>query len=392
MSSVAVSRGYIHFIYVERSRRKFNTTSMCRQRFPDSTMSYTNCNIRWVATSLDFNKDYEASVFETTIRVVGGLLSAYDLSGDKIFLEKARDIADRLLLAWDTPTGIPHNRINLAHGHAHNFGWTGISNVVKTFYNSVTEQLEFIALSQRTGDTRYQQKVEKVITQLQKTYPSDGVLPIYINPHSVVAASYSSITFEAMGDSYYEYLLKSLDRREQNRNSEALLNFHSREMWEISMEGLLSLIRKTTQSSLSYICEKTGDSLSNRSQSISIWVHNFHSPSTVPFSKFLIELAWTCYNFYQSTPTKLAGQNYYFNGGEDMNVGTSWNILRPETVESLMYLWWFTGNKTYQDWGRNIFQAFEKNCRINSGYVGLRDIKTGEKDNMMQSFFLAETL
>lgn len=62
----------------------------------------------------------------SNFRVVGGLLSAYDLSGDKIFLEKARDIADRLLPAWDTPTGIPYNRINLAHGHAHNFGWTGV--------------------------------------------------------------------------------------------------------------------------------------------------------------------------------------------------------------------------------------------------------------------------
>ncbi|URD90744.1 Glycosyl hydrolase family 47 [Musa troglodytarum] len=58
-------------------------------------------------------------------RVVGGLLSAYDLSGDKIFLEKAKDIADRLLPAWDTPTGIPYNRINLAHGNPHNHGWTG---------------------------------------------------------------------------------------------------------------------------------------------------------------------------------------------------------------------------------------------------------------------------
>ncbi|RVW13934.1 Mannosyl-oligosaccharide 1,2-alpha-mannosidase MNS1 [Vitis vinifera] len=74
----------------------------------------------WVANSLDFNKNYEASVFETTIRVVGGLLSAYDLSEDKLFLEKARDIADRLLPAWNTPSGIPYNIINLAHGNAHN--------------------------------------------------------------------------------------------------------------------------------------------------------------------------------------------------------------------------------------------------------------------------------
>lgn len=59
-----------------------------------------------------------------------------------------------------------------------------------------------------------------------------------------------------------------------------------------------------------------------------------------------------------------------------MSVGTSWNILRPETVESLFYLWRLTGNKTYQEWGWNIFQAFEKNSRIESGYVGLKDVST----------------
>jgi hypothetical protein len=61
---------------------------------------------------------------------------------------------------------------------------------------------------------------------------------------------------------------------------------------------------------------------------------------------------------------------------KDMSVGTSWNILRPETVESLFYLWRLTGNKTYQEWGWNIFQAFEKNSRIESGYVGLKDVST----------------
>lgn len=59
---------------------------------------------------------------------MGGLLSAYDLSGEKVFLEKAKDIADRLLPAWDTPSGIPYNIINLAHGNAHNPGWTGVSS------------------------------------------------------------------------------------------------------------------------------------------------------------------------------------------------------------------------------------------------------------------------
>lgn len=62
-----------------------------------------------------------------SFRVVGGLLSAYDLSEDELFLEKARDIADRLLPAWNTPSGIPYNFINLARGNAHNPGWTGVS-------------------------------------------------------------------------------------------------------------------------------------------------------------------------------------------------------------------------------------------------------------------------
>ncbi|MCO5596999.1 hypothetical protein L7F22_051071 [Adiantum nelumboides] len=107
---------------------------------------------------------------------------------------------------------------------------------------------------------------------------------------------------------------------------------------------------------------------------------------------FSLQLVKTCYNFYASTPTKLAGENYLFREGQDMMVGTSWNILRPETVESLMYLWRTTGDNVYREWGWNIFMAFEKQSRIESGYVGLRDVNSGLKDDKMQTFFLAETL
>lgn len=345
----------------------------------------------WVANTLDFNKNYDASVFETTIRVVGGLLSAYDLSSDKIFLDKAKDIADRLLPAWDTPSGIPYNTINLANGNPHNPGWTGGDSILA---DSGTEQLEFIALTQRTGDPKYQKKVENVIEQLNKSFPADGLLPIYINPVSGTS-SYSTITFGAMGDSFYEYLLKAWI---QGNKTTAVK--HYREMWERSMKGLLTLVRKTTPSSFTYICEKNGDSLRDKMDELACFAPGMIALGSFDYGpeesqKFLTlaeELAWTCYNFYQSTPTKLAGENYFFHAGQDMSVGTSWNILRPETVESLFYLWRLTGNKTYQEWGWNIFQAFEKNSRIETGYVGLKDVNTGIKDNMMQSFFLAETL
>jgi mannosyl-oligosaccharide alpha-1,2-mannosidase len=153
---------------------------------------------------LHFNKNYDASVFETTIRVLGGLLSAYDLTAEKMFLTKAKEIADRLLPAWDTRTGIPYTTINLDSGRAHNPGWTGGSSVLADLG---TEQVEFIGLSQRTGDPKYKQKVENVIKQLRKIFPKDGLLPIYISADNGQPTT-GKITFGAMGDSFYEYLLK----------------------------------------------------------------------------------------------------------------------------------------------------------------------------------------
>ncbi|KAK7291856.1 hypothetical protein RIF29_07343 [Crotalaria pallida] len=345
----------------------------------------------WVAKSLYFNKNIEVSVFETTIRIVGGLLSAYDLSGGEVFLEKAKDLADKLLPAWNTPSGIPFNRINLAYGNVNNPRWQRGNSILA---DSGSEQLEFIALSQRSKDPKYQQKVEKVIKVIHTIFPEDGLLPIYLNPQTGTAAS-GSITFGAMGDSFYEYLLKAWI---QGNKTEVVKSY--REMWETSMKGLESLIRKSTPSSFTYISERLGNELFDKMDELACFVPGMLALGAPGYSngeayKFMTlaeELAWTCYNFYQSTPTKLAGENYFFRKGEDMSVGTSWNILRPETIESLFYLWRITGNKTYQEWGWDIFQAFENNSRTETGYVGLRDVTTGDKDNMMQSFFLAETL
>lgn len=57
-----------------------------------------------------------------------------------------------------------------------------------------------------------------------------------------------------------------------------------------------------------------------------------------------------------------------------MSLNNPYNMLRPETVESLFYLWRFTNNEMYRDWGWNIFQAFEKNSRLDTGYVGITNV------------------
>lgn len=44
---------------------------------------------RWVSEKLQFQKDVDVNLFESTIRILGGLLSAYHLTGDALFLQKA---------------------------------------------------------------------------------------------------------------------------------------------------------------------------------------------------------------------------------------------------------------------------------------------------------------
>ena len=77
----------------------------------------------WVRDHLSHDKVGEVSGFETTIRSLGGLLSAYDLSGDKVFLDKADDLAEKLFKAYNTPSGLPRGSVNLQSGRARNFGW-----------------------------------------------------------------------------------------------------------------------------------------------------------------------------------------------------------------------------------------------------------------------------
>ena len=82
------------------------------------------------------------------------------------------------------------------------------------------------------------------------------------------------------------------------------------------------------------------------------------------------------------------------NSSNDFTPSTRYYILRPETVESLFYMWRLTHKQIYRDLGWQIFLSIEKECRANAGYAGLRDVTvpTPIQDDKMQSFFLAETL
>merc|ERR1711920_165173 len=109
------------------------------------------------------------------------------------------------------------------------------------------------------------------------------------------------------------------------------------------------------------------------------------------------EIAAACNEMYVQTKTGLAPEITFFEPDGRLNIKTAdaHNLLRPETVESLFYLYRLTGDKMYQDWGWKIFNAFEQHAKVEGGgYSSLRNVlhvPPGLRDKM-ESFFLAETI
>src|SRR5262245_62538583 len=75
-----------------------------------------NLTREYIATHLSFDKDISVQNFEITIRLLGGLLSNYELTGDKQLLNLAEDLGNRLLPVFESPTGLPYRYVNLKTG------------------------------------------------------------------------------------------------------------------------------------------------------------------------------------------------------------------------------------------------------------------------------------
>lgn len=158
----------------------------------------------WIDTELQFNKNQEVNLFETTIRVLGGLLSAYHLSGDEMFLNKSLDLGNRLMPAFKTPSGIPFSDTNLLTLISHAPRWSPDSSTSEV----TTIQLEFRDLSRCTGDEKFQKAIQIVNEKVHDLPKKDGLVPIFINANTGTFRTGSTISLGARGDSYYEYLLK----------------------------------------------------------------------------------------------------------------------------------------------------------------------------------------
>ena len=154
----------------------------------------------YMIESVDFDKDIYVKVFEVNIRILGGLLSMYELSGNQSILTKAQDFADRMLPAFNTKTGIPTYWVNLRTGK--------IKGDTVNVAEAGTYTFEMGMLSYYTGDPKYYQAGKKATKAIHDRRSDIGLIGDIIDVNTGIWVSESSHICAGV-DSYYEYLYKS---------------------------------------------------------------------------------------------------------------------------------------------------------------------------------------
>jgi len=112
-------------------------------------------------------------------------------------------------------------------------------------------------------------------------------------------------------------------------------------------------------------------------------------------------LAETCAQMWLKTPSGLAPESAAWNvmphRSDDMHAlpDSTYSSLRPETVESLWYLYMATGDRKYQDWGWEIFNAIVRYARVETGgFSGIENVWESispRRRDRMETFLLSET-
>ena len=323
----------------------------------------------YIAKNLSFNHDIYVKNFEITIRLLGGLLSSYQLTGDKRLLALADDLGTRLLPAFNSPTGMPYVYVNLKTG--------AVRGDVTNPAEVGTLLIEFGTLSKLTGKPVYYDKAKRALVQVYKRRSPLGLVGSSIN---VKTGEWTDPVSHIGGgiDSYYEYLLK------------AWLLFDDKDcesMWKSSIETVNKYLADQAPTGFWY-----GQANMNTGARVGT---NFGSldaffAGTLALSGDLdraAKLEDSAYKMWTTFGIEPEEMNYM-----TMKISYNGYELRPEIIESAYYLHHFTNDPRYLAMGRTFFDSLTKYCRTDLAYAALRDVEKKTKKDEMESFFFAETL
>ncbi|SPO28194.1 related to Mannosyl-oligosaccharide 1,2-alpha-mannosidase IC [Ustilago trichophora] len=367
--------------------------------------------------------DGRIPVFETAIRYLGGFVSAYDLSGDVLMRDRAEELAQLILPAFDTVTGVPVGRIKPETSANHSAPHPVTSGSV-ILAEAGSLLLEFTRLWQVTGNRTYFDRVQRTTDWLDHNMTAAGrvetLFPTMVYPERNI--SYGTISFGGMADSYYEYLIK------EHQLLGGRLSQYSR-MYSDAIEGakklLISRIDTVPGVNLLTIGELSNSRYTAKLEHLACFSGGMMGLGSRMMAERAddIELAkgitGTCWWAYNSSTTGIGPENLIFYTSDDddrfdmislpdgtsrrgkprgspivgvRSVHTSY-LNRPETIESVFYMWRITGDPAWQERGWQMFASWVTHCMTDAGFSAIYDVNRSPADWMdsMESFTFAET-
>jgi len=321
-----------------------------------------------IATRLSFDRDVEAKHFEIVIRLLGGLLSGYERTGDARLLKLADDLGTRLLPAFDSPTGLPYVFVNLRTGKAHG----NDSNPAE----AGTLLLEYGTLSRLTGKPVYYQKAKRALVE---TFKRRSTLDLVGERFDVASGRWTNTSSHigARIDSYYEYLWKCWQL------------FGDRDclaMWQTSIAAINRYAADEVDGALWYgqVDMATGARTGSEYGALDAFFPGLLAYSgDVARARRLQDSSFAMWKLHGIEP-----EAYDYRR---RTVTAPGYPLRPEIVESTWYLYRLTGDPQYLAMGKVLFEDFVHHCRTRAGYAALDSVVTMKKADDMESFLFAET-
>ncbi|MDB6102525.1 MAG: glycoside hydrolase family 47 protein [Gammaproteobacteria bacterium] len=321
-----------------------------------------------IDSKLSFDKDIYVKNFEITIRLLGGLLSSYELSGDARLLALAQDLGNRLLPVFDSPTGLPYVFVNLHTGKVRGTQ----TNPAETG----TLLLEFGALSKLTGKPVYYEKAKRALVE---TYGRRSALGLVGNAIDVETGKWLGKVSHIRGgvDSYYEYLWKCW---------KLFADRDCLDMWNHSIAAVNQYLADNPRGELWY---GQADMDTGKRTHTHYGALDAFFPAVLAFSGDLDRA-----RALQASSFKMWNLNGVEPGTLDyqaMKVTEASYGLGPEIIESTYYLYHLTGDPQYRLMGRGMWRDFKKYCRAKNGYASLKSVITKEQDDDMGTYLFAET-
>jgi glycosyl hydrolase family 47 len=331
---------------------------------------------KYILDNLSFDKDIDVQNFEITIRLLGGLLSSYQLTGDKRLLALAEDLGNRLLPVFESPTGLPYKYVNLKTGKVRG----AETNPAETG----TLLIEFGTLSKLTGKPIFFDKAKQALVETYNRRSPIGLIGTRFNVETGKWTNTDS-HISAEIDSYYEYLLKSW------------LLFGDQDCKRMWLESISAVnkyladefVREGGQQSRPELWYGHGDMNTGKRTTTTYGALDAFFPAVLALSgdqnraKRLQASSFMMWKQHGIEPEEF---NY-----RTMEVVHAGYPLRPEIVESTYHLFHYTKDPHYLRMGETLFRDFVTHCKTEAGYAALKSVVTKEKSDSMQSFLFAET-